>query len=98
MAKEKYGLIPHDDKDVLGFKAEYGERVLEEMFLNTDNKSPKINNLGLQRLLKPNTIQFTTVDDIELIFNFHQYLQEKLTAKIKTTATKKTLLKILLNI
>lgn len=53
MAKEKYGLIPHNDKDVLSFKAMYGESVLEELFLNADKKLPKSNNLGLKELQKP---------------------------------------------
>jgi hypothetical protein len=83
MAKGKYDLIPHDDKDILYFKEIYGERELEDIFLNEEDKTPKINNHGLCNQLKPNIIQFVTVDDIELIFNYHLYLFEKLTKKIK---------------
>ncbi len=90
MAKEKYGLIPHNDKDVLSFKAMYGESVLEELFLNADKKLPKSNNLGLKELQKPSTLQFTTVDDIELIFNFQQYLSKKLRSKINNYQHKET--------
>lgn len=81
MAKEKYGLIPHNDKDVLSFKAMYGESFLEELFLNADKKLPKSNNLGLKELQKPSALQFTTVDDIELIFNFQQYLSKNYVVK-----------------
>ncbi|MGE6295645.1 hypothetical protein [Aeromonas media] len=77
MAKGKYGLIPHDDKDILYFKEIYGERELEDIFLNEEDKTPKINNHGLCNQLKPNIIQFVTVDDIELIFNYHLYLFER---------------------
>lgn len=90
MAKEKYGLIPHNDKDVLSFKAMYGESVLEELFLNADKKLPKSNNLGLKELQKPSTLQFTTVDDIELIFNFQQYLSKRLSGKINNYQHKET--------
>ncbi|MGU5737068.1 hypothetical protein [Aeromonas caviae] len=90
MAKEKYGLIPHNDKDVLSFKAMYGESFLEELFLNADKKLPKSNNLGLKELQKPSTLQFTTVDDIELIFNFQQYLSKKLRSKINNYRHKET--------
>ncbi|MFC5705402.1 hypothetical protein [Aeromonas eucrenophila] len=83
MAKEKYRLIGHDDLDVLYFMALLGKDELDNLFLNEIDKSPKINNHGLSNQLKPNIIQFVTVDDIELIFNFHQYLQKKLTTKIK---------------
>lgn len=83
MAKEKYGLIPHDDKDILYFKEIYGERELEDIFLNKEDKTPKVNNRGLSYQLKPNIIQFVTVDDIELISHYHLYLFEKLTKKIK---------------
>ncbi|CAJ1822384.1 TPA: hypothetical protein ACSP3U_003915 [Aeromonas hydrophila] len=83
MAKEKYKLIPHDDNDVLSFKILLGQAGLEKFFLNLDDKTPKINNYGLSGLLKSTIRQFSTVDDIELIFYYHQYLSEQLTKKIK---------------
>ncbi|MGU5676851.1 hypothetical protein ACV1C4_17340 [Aeromonas hydrophila] len=39
MTKGKYSLIPHDDKDVLYFKELYGERELEGIFLNEEDKT-----------------------------------------------------------
>ncbi len=83
MAKEKYKLIPHDDNDVLSFKILLGQAGLEKFFLNLDDKTPKINNYGLSGLLKSTIRQFSTVDDIELISYYHQYLSKQLTKKIK---------------
>lgn len=81
MAKEKYKLIPHDDNDVLSFKILLGQAGLEKFFLNLDDKTPKINNYGLSGLLKSTIRQFSTVDDIELISYYHQYLSKQLTKK-----------------
>ncbi|MFQ1643953.1 hypothetical protein [Aeromonas media] len=83
MAKEKYKLIPHDDKDILSFKILLGQTELEKFFLSLDDKSPKINNHGLGTLFKSTIRQFSTVDDIELIYYYHQYLSKQLTKKIK---------------
>lgn len=83
MAKEKYKLIPHDDKDILSFKILLGQTELEKFFLSLDDKSPKTNNHGLGTLFKSTIRQFSTVDDIELIYYYHQYLSKQLTKKIK---------------